>query len=400
MRRVQTQQQLDQRGLATAVFADDEHDIALFDAQIDRAEMKGVAALDRRVVIAQVVQFQGLHIGQRIGAVADQQVGFGVGKLPRQFGDTAHGDLRAADAGQGCDQAFQRAFHVQHHQHEAAQHGFFSGRPHGLEGDGDADHGKEQHRTEGFRADENIGGANVRAADVLGGTVNLFVEHVLATLALNAQLLGTRRQRLIVLLQFVFAVARRQNATHAVRMGQVLRAGAEHHGEHGQRQNLPGQQCQIGQAAQGDGERDDHRCDRQGEGADGVDVVEQHRNQTVRAITLQLLDGCHQHLGSQLTAQVGDHALANVVGRQVGQCRAGQGQHTQPGKQQRGLRVRAAGHVHRVVDGGQQAGDAQTADNTQHGRQRHQPPEGLEDSQGFPGEAFSFAGHGVSRQCP
>src|SRR5450830_1505715 len=49
---IQAQQQLDQGGLATAVFADDKHNVALLDAQVDRPQVERFAACHRRRAVA------------------------------------------------------------------------------------------------------------------------------------------------------------------------------------------------------------------------------------------------------------------------------------------------------------------------------------------------------------
>lgn len=47
-RGVQAEQQFDQRGFAATVFADDKHDLALFDAQVDWPQTERFAASHRR----------------------------------------------------------------------------------------------------------------------------------------------------------------------------------------------------------------------------------------------------------------------------------------------------------------------------------------------------------------
>ncbi|PAV70207.1 hypothetical protein WR25_24545 [Diploscapter pachys] len=265
--------------------------------------------------------------------------------------------------------------------HETTKHGALGARPKRLEGDGHADDGEEQHRTEGFGADEDVRRADVGLADALGGAVDQLVMHVLAALALDTQFLGAAGEGLVVLLQLVLAVARGEDVLHAEVVGEELRASADHHGQGGDQQYLPGQQRQVGEAAQGDGKGNDHGCHGQGEGADGADIVEQHRDQAVGTVALQLRDRRHQHLGGQLAAQPRHHLLAHVVGQQVRAGGAGQGQHAQAAEQQGGMGVRPAGGIHRAVDGGQQGGDAQAADHAKGRRKRDQHPERLEYAQ-------------------
>ncbi|MNC45183.1 hypothetical protein D3C75_941310 [compost metagenome] len=58
LRGIQAQQQLDQRSLAAAVLADDEQDLARFDAQVHRPHAERLVAIHRRVGVLDVVQFQ------------------------------------------------------------------------------------------------------------------------------------------------------------------------------------------------------------------------------------------------------------------------------------------------------------------------------------------------------
>ncbi|MNI55834.1 hypothetical protein D3C73_1108090 [compost metagenome] len=77
LRRVEAQQQFDQGGLAAAVFADDEHDFALVDRQVDRAQFERGAAFDGGEGIVHVAHLQVLNGGFLFGgAFAQQQVRF------------------------------------------------------------------------------------------------------------------------------------------------------------------------------------------------------------------------------------------------------------------------------------------------------------------------------------
>ena len=58
LQRIEAQQQFDQGGLAPAVLADDEYDLALGDGQIDRSEGEGLAAVDCREGVIHITQFK------------------------------------------------------------------------------------------------------------------------------------------------------------------------------------------------------------------------------------------------------------------------------------------------------------------------------------------------------
>ncbi|MCY1179899.1 hypothetical protein D9M73_203180 [compost metagenome] len=81
VRRIQAKQQLDQRGLATTVLADDEHDVALVDREVHRAQAKRRAALDSRKCVLHIAQFQAVDGLARCALAVEQQVRFGRGKL-------------------------------------------------------------------------------------------------------------------------------------------------------------------------------------------------------------------------------------------------------------------------------------------------------------------------------
>ncbi|MNG01857.1 hypothetical protein D3C84_848550 [compost metagenome] len=69
--RVQAQQQLDQGGLAAAVFTDDENDLALVDPEVHRPQAKRRAAFAGGEAIGHLVQFEAVHRGLPMALVAE-----------------------------------------------------------------------------------------------------------------------------------------------------------------------------------------------------------------------------------------------------------------------------------------------------------------------------------------
>ncbi|MNP12162.1 hypothetical protein D3C76_1043830 [compost metagenome] len=81
LRGVQTEQQLDQGGFAATVFTDDENDLALFDAQVHRAETKRCQLSNRWEAVGHIDQFQAVDLALRQCWAVEQQVRLGRGKL-------------------------------------------------------------------------------------------------------------------------------------------------------------------------------------------------------------------------------------------------------------------------------------------------------------------------------
>ncbi|MNM42118.1 hypothetical protein D3C81_529490 [compost metagenome] len=129
VRRVEAQQQFDQGGFAAAVFTDDKQDLARCDTQVDGPQGERVAAGYRRKTVLHVAQLQAFEYRRRARLGAEQQVRLRRGEALGKISDTAKGDLCAADDRQCTNQTFQRTFHVQQHQHEAADHRRVVARP-------------------------------------------------------------------------------------------------------------------------------------------------------------------------------------------------------------------------------------------------------------------------------
>ncbi|MNP12161.1 hypothetical protein D3C76_1043820 [compost metagenome] len=134
---------------------------------------------------------------------------------------------------------FQRAFHVQQHQHEAADGLGVGAWPEELQGQAQADDHEEQHGAEALGNDERVDRADLSGADRVGGVLDALAEHTLAPRAVDAQLLGPLGDGVVVLLQPVFRVARRHEAFDATASSDVLDDTADtdcqqHHQEHRQ----------------------------------------------------------------------------------------------------------------------------------------------------------------------
>ena len=153
---VQPQQQLDQGGLTAAVFADDEHNVALIDLHIHRPQPKGRVAVHRRKAVANVDQLKAVDRFGLCALLAQHQVRFWRIELLGQFCNAAKSYLRPADNGQGADQVFQRTFHVQQHQYETADYAGVGAGPKRLHGQRQANHHEKQHRTQAFGDDKGV----------------------------------------------------------------------------------------------------------------------------------------------------------------------------------------------------------------------------------------------------
>ncbi len=75
--RVEPQQQLDQRGLGAAVFANDENDVALLDGQVHRAQAKRITARCGREGVADVVHCRWLTTVGRVPLSLSRRCGSG-----------------------------------------------------------------------------------------------------------------------------------------------------------------------------------------------------------------------------------------------------------------------------------------------------------------------------------
>ena len=302
----------------------------------------------------------------------------GRGELRRQFSDAAEGDLRAADHRQGADQVFQRTFHVQQHQNKTAHHGFVSAGPERLQGQRQTDDHKEQHRAETLGNHERVDRFDLGLADETGSALDAAVEHALAARAMNAQFLGAFGNRVVVLLQFVFSLTGGEEALDPATLGEVLDASADQDRHNHDQEHWPRQHRQVAHATEGDGQRDGQGGEGEGEVADGVNVMRQHRNQAMAAIAFNLLDRCRQHFLTQLFAQGGDDVLADIVGADVGTDRAEQCQHAQAAEQRDYALGQTGFGVQRIIDGGQQDRDTQATDHTQNDRQCDDEPKRFE----------------------
>ena len=158
-------------------------------------------------------------------------------------------------------------------------------------------------------------------------------EHALAARTVDAQFLGAVGDGVVVLLQFVFGVAGGHEALDALALREELDAGADDDRQHHHQEHRPRQHRQVTHAAEGHGQGNGQRREGEGEVADGVDVVGQHRDQAVAAIAFDLFDGRRQHLFAQLFAQLGDDVLADIVGADVRADRTDQRQQAQAGEQ-------------------------------------------------------------------
>ena len=99
----------------------------------------------------------------------------------------------------------------------------------------------------------------------------------------------------------------------AVAASDVLNNGADNDRYDHHQKHRPRQHGQVAEAAKGHAHRNRQRREGEGEVADGVDVVGQHRNQAMAAIAFNLFDRCRQHFLAQLFAQGGEIA-ANALG--------------------------------------------------------------------------------------
>ncbi|MNH10813.1 hypothetical protein D3C79_703030 [compost metagenome] len=210
---------------------------------------------------------------------------------------------------------------------------------------------------------------------------------------MNAQLLGTPGDRIVVPLQLIFGITRRDKALHAPGPRDVLDDSAECDGGQDQQEHGQGQHCQVTQAAQGDGQGDRQWRESESEIADGVHVVRQHRDQSMAAIALDLFDGGRQHLLAQFLAQGGDDVLAHPVATDVGKHRAGQGHQAKPGEAPDHALGQAGVVVQGPVDGGQKEGDAEAADHAQDDGQRDGIFERLEQGEKILHGAAGGLGH-------
>ncbi|MNF68135.1 hypothetical protein D3C84_499840 [compost metagenome] len=393
MRRVQAQQQLDQGGLAAAVFTDDKQDFPRLDVQVHRPQLEGLAARYLGEGVLHIAQLQALHGRNPLLAVIEQQVRLGRGEAFGQVGDTAEGDLCTADDRQVAQQVFQRPFHVQQHQHEAAHGRRVLARPERLQGQRQADHHEEQHGAEALGHHEEGDGAHVGVADVVGGALDIAGEHGMAARPMNAQFLGAFGNGLVVLLQVVFGVAGGVEALDALALGDILHGRADADGQQGHGEDRQRQGCQVTQAAEDHGHRDRQGRESEGEVADGIDVVGQYRYQAVGAVALDLLDRRAEHLGTQVLAQAGDDLLAHIVATDIGGNAAQERHQTQPGEGQDHGAAHAAFAVQPTVDRGQQRGDAQAADNAEHNGCADDVAVRLEQAEDFAKGATRFCGH-------
>ena len=393
LRGVQAQQQLDQGGLAAAVFADDKQDFPRLDAQIDRAQLERLAALHGREGVLHVAQLQVLHHRHAFVGVIEQQVRFRRGEALRQVGNAAESNLCAADDRQVADQVFQRAFHVQQHQDKAAHHRRVRAGPELLQGQRQADDHEKQHRAQALGDHKNIDRADMGVADMVGGALDIAGVHGVPARAVDAQFLGALGNRRVVFLQVVFGVAGRVEALDAFALGHELHRRTDTDGQQGHQEDRPGQHRQVAQAAKDHCGGNRQRGESEGEVADGVDVMGQHRDQAVGAIALDLLDGRGEHLGAEVLAQFGNHLLPDEVGADIGADTAEQGQKAQPGEGQDHAGTHAVGAVQAAVDRGQQRGDAEAADDAQGDGRNDNPSIGLEQAQEFANGAARCCGH-------
>ena len=158
-------------------------------------------------------------------------MGFGRGKTLGKFGDPLEGDLGAADDGKDGHHLFEWSLHVQQDHHEASDGGRIGRRPVGLERKRQTDHHEEQHRAEGLGQDEYIDGADVEVADVVRGFADAAGVHAIATGAVDAQFLRARSDGGVVLLQFVFEIARGIEPFEPAGARQVLGCRADDDGD-------------------------------------------------------------------------------------------------------------------------------------------------------------------------
>ena len=234
-----------------------------------------------------------------------------------------------------------------------------------MQGERQADDHEEQHRAEGLGDDEGIDGADLGITNQVGRALDVAAEHALAASAVDAQLLGATGDRIVVSLQLILGITRRDEPLHATGPCDVLDDGAEGDSGQDQQEHGQGQHGQVAQAAQGDGQGDRQGREGEGEIADGVYVVRQHRDQPMAAIALDLFDGGRQHLLAQRFAQGGNDVLAHSVATDVGKHRAGEGHQAKPGEAPDHALGQAGIVVQGPVDGGQQKGDAEAADHAQ-----------------------------------
>ena len=108
---------------------------------------------------------------------------------------------------------------------------------------------------------------------------------------MHAQFLGSRSNRIVVTLQFIFVATGQIEALDAFAARDELHGAADDDCDHHHQEHRHGQVSQVTQASQGNGGGDGQGREGKGKVADGVHVVGQHRDQAVRAILLDLPDG-------------------------------------------------------------------------------------------------------------
>ncbi|MCY1409120.1 hypothetical protein D9M71_244580 [compost metagenome] len=258
-----------------------------------------------------------------------------------------------------------RAFHVQQHQHETAHHRLVGARPERLQGQGQADDHEEQHRAQRLGDHEGVDRTHLGVTDEIGGALDALDEHALAARTVDAQFLGAAGNGVVVLLQFVFGVAGGHETLDTLALRVELDAGADGNRQHHHQEHRPRQHRQVTHAAEGHGQGNRQRREGEGEVADGVDVVGQHRDQPVAAVALDLLDGRRKDFLPQRFAQPGNDVLANIVGADVGADRTAQSQQAQAAEQRDHALGQAVRRMQRVVDGGQQHRHAQATHHAQ-----------------------------------
>ena len=253
----------------------------------------------------------------------------------------------------------------------------------GLHRQGQADHHEEQHRAEGLGEDVDVHRAHLDVGDTVRGCLDALVVHAKTPGPVHAQFLGAAGDGVVVTLQLILMVARQVEALDAFAAGDELHGTADHDGDHHHQEHRHRQIGQVAQAAQGDRGRDGQWREREGEIADGVDVMGQHRDQPVGAIALDLSDGRRQHLLTEVFAQGGNDPLADVIGTDIGNDRTDQRQHTQRRKRQNHPLGHPGGGVQRIIDGRQQQRDGQAAGHAQgdgHGHDGAKGPEQCEQT--------------------
>ena len=229
LRRVQPQQQLDQRGLARAVVADDEHHLPAPQRQVHRPEHEGLAAVGRRETVAHAAQLDRLGQRGRLAGLVQVQEGLGRREARRHVRDALEGHPRPADARHRRGDLVQRAFQEQQHQHEAAEHRWRH-RAERRPAQDQRDQQEEQRRAEGRRQHVGVDGAPVDLADAVDRALDLPAVHAGAARAVHAQLLGAVADGAVGLVQLLLGVAGLVEALDAARLGPGLHAHAHDQG--------------------------------------------------------------------------------------------------------------------------------------------------------------------------